>query len=76
MLKLQGLRHSAITNAAETGVSSRDIADAMGNAYVATTDRYSQRTFLRLQKTALAPSPRESTYPDLDAGAVGEGHQA
>jgi integrase len=53
-LKLHGLRHSAVTNAAENGATSRDIADAMGHASQTITERYYRHTFERVQETALA----------------------
>jgi hypothetical protein len=52
--KLYGLRQSAATNAADDGVSSRAIADAMGHADVATTEQYDRRTFESVQEAALA----------------------
>jgi integrase len=53
-LKLHGLRHSYVTTAAEQGVSSRDIADAVGHADVSVTERYYRHTFGRVQEVAQA----------------------
>ncbi len=53
-LKLHGLRHSYVTTAAEQGVSSRDIADAVGHADVSVTERYYRHTFERVQEVAQA----------------------
>ena len=43
-LRLHGLGHSYVTTAAEQGVSSRDIADAVGHADQSVTERYYRST--------------------------------
>ena len=53
-LRLHGLRHSYVTAAAEQGVSSRDIADAVGHGDVTVTERYYRHTFERVQDVAQA----------------------
>lgn len=53
-LRLHGLRHSYVTTAAEQGADSRDIADAVGHANQAITERFYRHTFERVQESAQA----------------------
>ena len=51
-MRLHGLRHSAVDNAAEQGVSSRHIADVVGDT-PEVVERYYRLTFERVQEAAL-----------------------